>query len=50
MTSSIASSTEADLTHVVPMLVDGVAQEIGAERHDMKVTFVAEHQHYDMSV
>ena len=45
----MASSTEADLTHVIPMLVDGIAQEIGAERRDMKVTFVADHQHYDMT-
>ena len=32
---------EADLTQVIPMLVDGIAQEIGAERRDMRVTFVA---------
>ena len=50
MTSSMASSTEADLTHVIPMLVDGIAQEIGADRRDVKVTFVAEHHHHDMSV
>ena len=49
MTSSMASSTEADLTQVIPLLVDGNAQEIGAERGDMKVTFVAEHRHHDMS-
>ena len=49
MTSSMASSTEADLTQVIPLLVDGVAQEIGAERRDMKVTFVADHRHHDLS-
>ena len=43
MASSMASSTEADLTQVIPMLMDGIAQEIGAERRDMKVTFVADH-------
>ena len=32
------------------MLVDGIAQEVGADRRDMKVTFVAEHQNHDMSV
>ena len=45
----MASSTEADLTQVIPMLVDGVAQEIGAERRDMRVTFVADHRQHDLS-
>ena len=45
----MASSTEADLTQVIPLLVDGIAQEIGAERRDMKVTFVADHRHHDLS-
>ena len=49
MTSSMASSTEADLTQVIPMLVDGIAQEIGAERRDMRVTFVADHKQHDLS-
>ena len=49
MTSSMASSTEADLTQAIPLLVDGIAQEIGAERRDMKVTFVADHRHHDLS-
>ena len=48
MTSSIASSAEADLTQVIPMLVDGIAQEI-AERREMKVTFVADHKQHDLS-
>ena len=48
MTSSMASSTLADLTQVIPLLVDGITQEIGAERRDMKVTFVADHQHQDV--
>ena len=48
MTSSMASSTLADLTQVIPLLVDGIAQEIGAERRDMKVTFVADHKHQDL--
>ena len=48
MTSSMASSTLANLTQVIPLLVDGIAQEIGAERRDMKVTFVADHQHQDL--
>ena len=43
------SSTEADLTQVIPMLVDGIAQEIGAERRDMRVTFVADHKQHDLS-
>ena len=49
MTSSMASSTEADLAQVIPLLVDGIAQEIGAERRDMKVTFVADHRRHDLS-
>ena len=49
MASSMASSTEADLTQVIPMLVDGIAQEIGTERRDMKVTFVADHRQHDLS-
>ena len=49
MASSMASSTEADLTQVIPMLVDGIAQEIGAERRDMRVTFVADHKQHDLS-
>ena len=49
MASSMASSTEADLTQVIPMLVDGIAQEIGAERRDMRVTFVADHRQHDLS-
>ena len=49
MTSSMASSTEADLTQVIPLLVDGIAQEIGAERRDMRVTFVADHKQHDLS-
>ena len=49
MTSSMTSSTEADLTQVIPILVDGIAQEIGAERRDMKVTFVADHLQHDLS-
>ena len=49
MTSSMASSTEADLPQVIPLLVDGIAQEIGAERRDMKVTFVADHRHHGLS-
>ena len=44
----MASSTLADLTQVIPLLVDGIAQEIGAERRDMKVTFVADHMHQDL--
>ena len=47
--ASIASSTEADLTQVIPLLVDGIAQEIGAERRDMRVTFVADHRQHDLS-
>ena len=31
------------------MLVDGIAQEIGAERRDMRVTFVADHKQHDLS-
>ena len=31
------------------MLVDGIAQEIGAERRDMRVTFVADHRQHDLS-
>ena len=31
------------------MLVDGIAQEIGAERRDMRVTFVADHRQRDLS-
>ena len=50
MTLSMASCTEADLTHAIPILVDGIAQEVGADRRDMKVTFAAEHQNHDMSV
>ena len=49
MTSSIASSTEADLTQVIPMLVDRIVQEIRAERRDMRVTFVADHKQHDLS-
>ena len=49
MTSSMTSSTEADLTQVIPILVDGIAQEIGAERRDMKITFVADHRRLDLS-
>ena len=49
MTSSMTSSTEANLTQVTPMLVDGIAQEIGAERRDMRVTFVADHLQHDLS-
>ena len=49
MASSMASSTEADLTQVIPMLVDGIAQEIGAERRDMRVTVVADHKQHDLS-
>ena len=49
MASSMASSTEADLTQVIPMLVDGIAQEIGVERRDMRVTFVADHRQHDLS-
>ena len=49
MASSMSSSTEADLTQVIPMLVDGIAQEIGAERRDMRVTFVADHRQHDLS-
>ena len=49
MASSMASSTEADLTQVIPLLVDGIAQEIGAERRDMRVTFVADHRQHDLS-
>ena len=49
MTLSMTSSTEADLTQVIPILVDGIAQEIGAERRDMKITFVADHRRLDMS-
>ena len=45
----MASSTEADLTQVIPLLVDGIAQEIGAERRDMRVTFVADHRQHDLS-
>ena len=45
----MTSSTEADLTQVIPILVDGIAQEIGAERRDMKITFVADHRRLDMS-
>ena len=45
----MASSTEANLTQVIPLLVDEIAQEIGAERRDMKVTFVADHRHHDLS-
>ena len=47
--TSVASSTEADLTQVIPLLVDGIAQEIGAERRDMRVTFVADHKKHDLS-
>ena len=46
----MASSTEADLTQVIPLLVDGIAQEIGADRRDMKVTIVADHRHQDLSI
>ena len=49
MTSSMTSSTEADLTQVIPILVDGIAQEIGAETRHMKITFVADHRRLDMS-
>ena len=49
MASSMASSTEADLTQVIPLLVDGIAQEIGVERRDMRVTFVADHRQHDLS-
>ena len=49
MASSMTSSTEADLTQVIPLLVDGIAQEIGAERRDMRVTFVADHRQHDLS-
>ena len=49
MASSMTSSTEADLTQVLPLLVDGIAQEIGAERRDMRVTFVADHLQHDLS-
>ena len=49
MASSMTSSNEADLTQVIPLLVDGIAQEIGAERRDMRVTFVADHQNHDLS-
>ena len=45
----MASSTEADLTQVIPLLVDGIAQEIGAERRDTRVTFVADHRQHDLS-
>ena len=45
----MASSTEADLTQVIPLLVDGIAQEIGAERRDMRVTFIADHRQHDLS-
>ena len=45
----MASSTEADLTKVIPLLVDGIAQEIGAERRDVRVTFVADHKKHDLS-
>ena len=31
------------------MLVDGIAQEIGEERRDMRVTFVADHKQHDLS-
>ena len=47
--TSIASSAEADLTQVIPLLVDGIAQEIGADRRDMRVTFVADHRQQDMT-
>ena len=47
--ASIASSAEADLTQVIPLLVDGIAQEIGADRRDMRVTFVADHRKQDMT-
>ena len=47
--ASIASSAEADLTQVIPLLVDGIAQEIGADRRDMRVTFVADHRQQDMT-
>ena len=30
--------------------MDGFGQEIGAERRDMKVTFVADHEHHDLSI
>ena len=49
MTSSMTLSTEADLTQVIPLLVDGIAQEIGAERRDMRVMFVADHRQHDLS-
>ena len=49
MASSMTSSTEADLTQVIPLLVDGIAQEIGADRRDMRVTFVADHRQQDLS-
>ena len=49
MTSSMTSSTDADLTQVIPMLVDGIAQEIGADRRDMRVTFVADHRQHNLS-
>ena len=45
----MTSSTEADLTQVIPLLVDGIAQEIGADRRDMRVTFVADHRQQDLS-
>ena len=41
--------TEADLTQVIPLLVDGIAQEIGADRRDMRVTFVADHRQHDLT-
>ena len=47
--TSVASSAEADLTQVIPLLVDGIAQEIGADRRDMRVTFVADHRQQDMT-
>ena len=50
MTSSMTSSTDADLTQVIPLLVDGIAQEIGAERSDMRITFVADHKLHDLSM
>ena len=49
MASSMTSSAEADLTQVIPLLVDGIAQEIGADRRDMRVTFVADHRQQDLS-
>ena len=49
MASSMASSTESRLDTGHTLLVDGTAQEIGAERRDMRVTFVADHRQHDLS-